>query len=186
MTTEKTAAADKAEAGLVTRPAITEPLSVHGRFEAVCIGADGKVKWVETFDNVVTTAGKNDMLDKYLGAGTTTAAIMGLKGTGTAVVGDTQASHAGWLEVGSANAPTYTAPRKTPTQTAASSGSKATTSTSFAMTGTGTVFGCFINVGGTTAIDNTTGVLYSAGDFSASRAVLNGDTINVTYTATLT
>jgi hypothetical protein len=51
------------------------------------------------------------------------------------------------------------------------------------MTGSGTVAGAFINVGGTSAIDNTTGILFSAGDFTAgSKTVTSGDTINVTYT----
>ena len=45
------------------------------------------------------------------------------------------------------------------------------------------VAGAFINVGGTSAIDNTTGVLFSAGNFTAgSKVVASGDTINVTYT----
>jgi hypothetical protein len=40
------------------------------------------------------------------------------------------------------------------------------------MTGSGTVAGAFINVGGTSAIDNTTGVLFSAGDFTAGAKVV--------------
>jgi hypothetical protein len=54
------------------------------------------------------------------------------------------------------------------------------------MTSTGTVAGCFINIGGSATKDNTTGTLFSAGDFSSSKAVVSGDTIAVTYTATLT
>ena len=51
------------------------------------------------------------------------------------------------------------------------------------MTGSGTVAGAFINVGGSSTIDSTTGVLFSAGDFTAgSKTVTSGDTINVTYT----
>jgi hypothetical protein len=51
------------------------------------------------------------------------------------------------------------------------------------MTGSGTVWGAFINVGGSTAIDNTTGVLFSIGAFTAGpKTVTSGDTINVTYT----
>jgi hypothetical protein len=56
----------------------------------------------------------------------------------------------------------------------------------FAITSTGTVAGCFINIGGSATKDNTTGTLFSAGDFSSSKAVINGDSIAVTYTATLT
>jgi hypothetical protein len=112
---------------------------------------------------------------------------MGLKGTGTADVADTQASHASWDEVGLANAPTYSGDRKTPSFSAAAAGSKTTSSAStFSITSTGTVAGCFINIGGSATIDDTTGTLFSAGDFSSSKAVVNGDTIAVTYTATLT
>jgi hypothetical protein len=141
----------------------------------------------EVFSNIITTAGKNDLLDKYLlGSAYTQTVRMGLKGTGAAAAGDTQASHAGWLEQGLANAPTYTGSRKTVTMGAAASGVSTSPSQSFAITSTGTVHGCMINNGGSATIDNTTGVLFSAGDFSASRAVINGDTLSVVYTLTAT
>lgn len=148
-----------------------------------------EVKWNDTIHNIVTTVGKNDMLDKYLAGSSYTAAIvMGLKGTGTAVIADTQASHASWLEQGLANAPTYTGNRPAPSLSAASSGVKSTSAAvSFAITSSGTVFGCFINASGSSTKDNTTGVLFSAGDFTGgSKAVTNGDTLNVTYSMTLT
>jgi hypothetical protein len=111
---------------------------------------------------------------------------MGLKGAGTPDVADTQASHVTWLEVGLANLPTYSGNRKTPVFSAASGGSKTTSSAVvFSMTGSGTVAGCFINIGGSATIDNTTGTLFSAGDFTAgSKTVTSGDTLNVSYTAT--
>jgi hypothetical protein len=142
----------------------------------------------EEFPNIVTTVGKNDFLDKYLlGSSYTQTIRMGLKGTGTAVAGDTQASHAGWLEQGLANAPTYTGNRKSVTMGSASAGVSTSPTQAFAITSTGTVFGCFINNGGSATIDNTTGVLFSAGYFSGgSRAVVNLDTLNVVYTLTAT
>lgn len=146
----------------------------------------------ETFPNIVTDLGSRDLLDRFFkGAAYTQTIRMGLKGTGTAVVGDTQASHAGWLEQGLANAPTYTGNRKDVTMNAASgagAGARASTcpTQAFAITSTGTVFGCFINNGGSATKDDTTGILFSAGDFSGgSRAVINGDTLNATYTLTL-
>jgi hypothetical protein len=140
--------------------------------------------WDDDIINVVTTVGANDVLDKYLAGSAYTAAVfMGLKGTGTAVIGDTQASHAGWLEQGGANAPTYSGTRKTPAFSAAAAKVKATSAAvAFTFTGSGTVFGCFINQGGTSAIDNATGILVSAGDFSnGSKAVVSTDVVNVTY-----
>jgi len=109
---------------------------------------------------------------------------MGLKGTGAVAAADTQASHSGWLEVGLANAPTYSGSRKTPSFSAASGTSKTTSSAvTFSITSSGTVAGCFINIGGSATVDNTTGTLLSAGDFTGgSRSVINGDTLSVTYT----
>jgi hypothetical protein len=88
--------------------------------------------------------------------------------------------------VGATNAPTYTAPRKTPSWGTASAGAISPTAAQvFAITSSGTVAGCFINVGGSSVIDNTTGTLFSAGDFTGgSKTVSNGDTLSVTYTAT--
>jgi hypothetical protein len=63
-----------------------------------CIGPDGKEKWSETFQNLVTTAGKTDIIDKYFKAsGYTAAWYLGLAGAGTKAVGDTLASHAVFL-----------------------------------------------------------------------------------------
>jgi hypothetical protein len=129
------------------------------------------------------------MLDKYLAGSSYTQTIrMGLKGTGTAVIGDTQASHASWLEQGLANAPTYSGNRPTPAFSAAAAGVKSTSSAvSFTFTGSGTVFGCFLNNGGSATKDDTTGVLFSAGDFTGgSKAVASTDVLNVTYSLTLT
>lgn len=174
------------EASVVYGPnrIVGELINLHGYYTVWCVGPDGIEKWRDTIENLVTTVGKNDFLDKYLkGAAYTQTIVMGLKGAGAAAVGDTQASHAGWLEVGAANAPTYTAPRKTVTMNAAAAGSSTSPVQAFAITGAGTVAGCFINNGGSTVIDNTTGVLFSAGDFTGgNKVVANLDTLNVTYT----
>ncbi len=102
---------------------------------------------------------------------------------------DTMSSHAGWLEAGNANTPTYTAPRKTAAWSAASGGSKALSSAlSFAITGTGTVKGAFMayGSGAVSTIDNTSGTLLSAGLFiGGDRAVINGDVLNVSYSMAL-
>jgi len=163
-----------------------EGLEMQGYYHAVCRDANGIIKWEDDIKNLVTTAGKSLTMDIVLGNTAAGAVVMGLKGAGTALVGDTQAIHTNWLEVGLANAPTYTAPRKTPTFNASVSGAKTTsTPVVFSITGSGTVTGCFVNIGGSTTIDNTTGTLFSAGDFTGgSKTVANGDTLSVTYTAT--
>lgn len=140
--------------------------------------------WERTDPNLVTNAGRNDILDKYWrGSGYTQTVVMGLKGTGSPAAGDTQASHAGWSEVGGANAPTYTGNRKAVTMGAASSQSSVSPQQTFAITSTGTVSGLFMNNGGSSTKDDTTGVLVSAVNFTGGDEVVNnGDSLLVTYT----
>lgn len=147
------------------------------RYRVECVGADGQVKWVEEFDNLVTTAGKNDILTKYFkGSGYTAAWYLGLKGTGSAAAGDTLASHAGWSEVNP-----YAGNRPAITFGTASGGSlAASAAVPYSITGSATVAGAFI----ASANTGTSGTLYSAGDFSVARSVVNGDTLNVTPTVT--
>lgn len=181
-------------AGLVTRPEHSDDLTITGVFVAECYDADGNLKWTDTFNNTVVTVGKNLILDQALAgsAYTVTGPYMGLISStsySSIAAGDTMASHAGWLEAGNANAPTYTSPRKTAAWNSASAGSKALSSSlSFAITGTGTIKGAFLvaGSGAVTTIDNTSGTLISAGLFSGGdRAVLNGDTVNVSYSLSL-
>lgn len=187
MTIDKMTATDLVQASTKYNTLPEDQMSIHGTYHAICYGADGQVKWEAPIENLVTTVGKNLTLDTVLGNSAAGAVVMGLKGTGTAVAADTQASHASWDEVGGTNAPAYSGNRPTPSFSAASAGSKTTSSAvSFSITSTGTVAGCFINIGGSATKDSTTGTLFSAGDFSSSKSVVNGDTIAVTYTATLT
>lgn len=171
----------------VTRNAgAAEQVGLEGVYVAECYDAAGNLKWSDVIENLTTNVGRASLNDAYLGNTAAGAVVMGLKGTGTAAYADTQASHAGWLEVGATNAPTYSGTRKTPAFSASTSANPAVKSTSaavvFTMTGSGTVAGAFINVGGSSTIDNTTGVLFSAGDFTAgSKTVTSGDTINVSY-----
>jgi hypothetical protein len=184
---DKATVLDAASSGLIARNGQAERLHAQGYFTAVCVGANGVEKWREGFPNTVMTLGKNDILDKFLKGATYTQTVrMGLAGTGTKEAADTQASHAGWLEVGLANAPTYTGDRKSVTFGAASGGVSTSPVQAFAITSSGTVSGCFLNNGGSATKDDTTGVLISAGNFTeGDRVVVNGDTINVTYTLTL-
>ncbi len=167
---------------------------IKGRYHIECIGADGNLKWSDDFDNVVATVGKNLALDTFLaGSGyTVTGPYMGLISSvsySAVAASNTMASHAGWIEAGAANAPTYTSPRKTCAWSAASSGSKALSSAlSFAITGAGTLKGAFIvfGSGAVSTIDNTSGTLLSAGLFSAGdRPVISGDTVNCSYSLSL-
>ena len=160
-----------------------ETVGLEGTYVATCYDANGVEKWSDTIHNLTTNVGRKNLMDSYFANSGGGAIVMGLGGangssTFTPAYTDTQSSHAGWFEVGGANAPTYSGTRKTPSFSAATSAAVV-----FSMTGSGTVYGAFINVGGSTAIDNTTGTLFSIGAFTAgSKTVTSGDTINVTYT----
>lgn len=166
-------------AGLVANPGMIEDSEApHFTYRVECVGADGQVKWAEEFRNLVTTEGKNDILDKYFkGSAYTAAWYLGLKGTGSAAAGDTLASHAGWSEV-----TPYAGNRPAITFGTTSAGSNTATAVSISCNASATVAGAFIGSVNT----GTAGKLYSAGDFAASRSVVSGDTLNVTPTVSVT
>lgn len=172
---------------------IVDELKLKGRYHVECLDADGKLKWAEDIDNVVTTIGKNLLLDTVLAgsAYTVTGPYMGLISSvswSAVNATDTMASHSGWTEAGSTNAPTFSA-RIICAWAAASAGAKALSAAlSFTMTGDGTLEGCFIvyGTGAVVTLMNTSGTLLSAGVFSGgSRAVLSGDTVNVSYSLSI-
>ena len=182
---EKAKATEAQSASLVAATGANETLSITGDYTVECIGADGQLKWSEEIKNLVVTVGKNFMLDTtFSGSSYGAAWFLGLVNGGTSPTynaADTMLSHTGWTEFTSYSNST----RPAPSWGSASSGSKATTATAFNINGSGTVAGAFMTTDDT--ISGTTGTLYSAGNFSGgSRTVASGDTLNVTYTATLT
>ena len=142
-----------------------------------------KLRWKDSFKNIVVTVGLNKLLDATFKTGLTSPAwYVGLKGTGSMVASDTMGTHSGWSEItpySDSNRPTFT-PGTIASGSVDNSASKAV----FNINTSSTVYGCFL-------VDNntkggTTGTLYGGGDFSSSRAVVNGDTLNVTVTLTQT
>jgi len=191
----------------VTRGAGSEEfLGIQGFYEVKCYDKDGNLKWEDKAPNLVTAVGKGALFDYYFGAtgtggGTASGAnYLGLVGSASAtanyVQSDTISSHTGWIEVGGTNAPAYTGNRQSPNWSAATNNgsaspsnivSKAASALTFSMTSSGTVFGCFINSGATASAtkDSTTGILYSAGNFTGgSKIVANGDSLAISYTTT--
>jgi hypothetical protein len=191
---DKMDAASSSDASVIRGGGTAETAHAEGVYLIECLAADGTVKWSETVPNTVATVGKNFALDTLLAgsAYTVTGPFIGLISSvswSATAAGDTMSSHAGWTEAGNANAPTYTAPRKTAAWSAASSGSKAlSSSASFAITGSGTIKGAFMvyGSGAVSTIDSTAGTLLSAGVFSGGDKVVgNGDTLNVSYSLAL-
>lgn len=158
-------------------PQLTEKLEApHFSFIFVCFDKHGKLKWHEVVRNLVVTVGRNNLLDTYFsGAGYTAGWFLGLKGAGAAALGDTLSSHTGWSEVNP-----YTGNRPSLAWSPASGASKSATTIVYTITAVGptTVAGGFL----TNQLSGTSGLLYSAGDFTAARAVSAGDILNVTPT----
>jgi hypothetical protein len=185
---EFSSAKDQVSATLVTRPGLGETVGAGGVYTVECVGPDGQVKWADSFHNLVMNGGLANMNGAYLaGSAQSTTWYLGLvtgPGSGTTfAAGDTLASHAGWTE-----STDYTGNRKAVTFGAATTANpsvitNSASPSSFAMNATATIAGAFLcNVD-----TGTSGVLFSAGDFTGGdKSVASGDTLNVTYTFSLT
>jgi hypothetical protein len=175
---------DRSMATIGRNAGIVEDVKASGYYTVECVGPDGEVKWTDTIENLVTTVGKNDLLDKYLAGSAYTATwylglISSTSYTTGPAAGDTAASHGGWTE----DTNYSNSNRPSPSFSSASSGSKGASAAAFNINGSTTIKGCFLISNNTKG--GTTGILYSAGLFSGGdKTVANGDTLNVTYTAT--
>ena len=191
---DKMNAAAVSAAALLIGAGLADAMFAKGVYTVECFDADGNLKWRDQFENTVMTVGKNLALDTFLAgsAYTVTGPYMGLiSSTSYSAISaaDIMTSHSGWLEAGNANAPTYSGSRKTAAWSSASGGSKSLSAAlSFSITGTGTIKGAFMTYGSgaSATVDNTGGTLLSAGLFSGGdRAVLSGDTVNVSYSLSM-
>jgi hypothetical protein len=139
--------------------------------------------WRDGFENLVVTAGLNEYLDATLKTGNASPAwYVGLKDTGTPQAGDTMASHGTWATItpySNASDPAWT-PGTISSGSEDNSGSKA----QFNINATDDVYGAFMKDDNSKG--GATGTLLGAGDFSSTRSVEDGDTLNVTITCSLT
>lgn len=185
---EFSSAKDQVSATLVTRPALGESVGAGGVYTVECVGPDGQVKWSDQFHNLVMNGGLANMNGAYFaGSAQTTTWYLGLvegPGSGTTfAAGDTLASHSGWTE-----STAYTGSRKAVTFGSATTANPSVITNSaspsaFAMNATATIAGAFL----CSQSSGTSGILFSAGDFTGGdKSVASGDTLNVTYTFSLT
>lgn len=173
----------KLAAGLVMRPEATFARKLSTHYTVECVGADGRVKWTDEFDNLVVDAGLNDSLDKHLkGSSYTAAWYVGLtEGSPTFAAGDTMSSHSGWVEEQDYSE----AVRQTLTlgSVSAKSVDNSASKAVFSINGSATVGGAFVASNSTKG--GSTGTLYGGGAFTGgNRSVVSGDTLNVTVTCT--
>ena len=163
-------------------PSAPSGVSAGGFFHVECVDRDGVTRWVDDTHNVVVNGALDSILNVYLRAvAAITTWYLGLvdnAGFTAFAVGDTMASHAGWVE-----SQDYTQATRNAWVPGASSGQTVTNGTTvdFSMNATKTIRGIFLN----SANDKggTTGTLFSTAAFSGgNQAVANGDTLKVTYT----
>jgi hypothetical protein len=190
MFNEKATSTDLVSSTVQKGKGVSEGLRGGGVFTVTCFDKDGNLKWEDKSPNLVVNVGLQDMNTKYFkGSGYTAAWYIGLYGAASSndpAAGDTMSSHAGWTEVtdySQATRPAATFGTATTADPSVidNSGSVAV----FSINGTATVGGAFLTSDNTKG--GTSGTLFSAADFQSpgDRSVVNGDTINVTYTFSL-
>lgn len=160
-----------------------ESVQIAQVYQVECFDKNGKLKWQDGFENLVTIAGRNKYLDATLKTGSLSPSwFVGLKDSVPAVAADTMSSHAGWLTLvpySNATNPTFV-PGVIANGSVDNSASKAV----FNIDATATVGGAFICDSATK--NGTTGILLGAGEFSTARSVISGDTLSVTVTCSTT
>lgn len=175
-------------AGLIARAASEHSANISHVYHVEC-WRGGVLVWQDDFNNLVTTVGKNKYLDSTLktGSGGTPAWYVGLVngpgGSNTYAAADTMATHAGWTESTAYSEGT----RQAFTAGTISGGSVDNNSAKavFSINGGATIGGCFMVDNSTKS--GTTGTLLGVGSFAGGdRAVISGDVLNITVTATIT
>ena len=176
-------AAHNPAAKLTRSPAgLLIPINPRGSWLITARDPDGNIIDQREWENVVTTAGENYLLDAGLDNQTQigTWYILLTDGTPTVNAADTLASHAGWAEVSA-----YTGNRVQWVGGAAAAGSidNSGTPASFSINADATTIG---GAGMCSVATGTAGTLYSVGAFSGGDLVLNnGSTLDVTATFTV-
>lgn len=180
---ERGDARERNAARIIRNGGLVEAGGARGIFRAA-LTRNGQIVWEDEFNNLVFTAGKNELLDKgFAGASYTAAWYMFLVDGASAPTfnaADTAASHAGWSE----NTGYSNATRPAISWAAADAGAKSSTGTAFNINASGTIAGAGVATNSTKG--GTTGIFYSGGAFTGgNRSVLSGDTLTVTWTGSL-
>lgn len=186
MINNKAASTDKASASIEKGVEVGSKTYAHGTFIVECFDKDGNKKWDSKAPNLVVTEGAQYMNDTFFdGVSYSAAWYLGLiQGPTSATItgADTLASKA-WTEVTG-----YTGNRKAVTFGSATNADPSVINNNaspsqFIMNTSTNVVGAFL----TTVATGTSGVLFSASNFQApgNRAVVSGDTLNVTYVFSL-
>ena len=190
---------DNATITLNAGASANETVGIEGVYHVECRDKDGNLKWEESFPNLVVAAGKQLLLDTLLKGSSysVNGPYLGLTNASlTPAATDTMATivptyeFTNYTVLGSAVRGTAVFASATSTGTTPSN---VTTSAASAITYTitgagGTVYGCFLvtGSGASSTQGNTSGTLYSVGNFSTAKITTAGDTVAVTYSTTAT
>jgi len=190
---------DHAVATLQAKASIPEGMGIEGWYHVVCRDKDGNIKWEEEFPNLVVAVGKQLMLDTLLKGSSysVTGPYLGLLNASiTAAATDTMSTivpskeFVNYTVGGSAVRGTAVFASSTSTGATPSNVTSSTaTAVTYTITGSGgTVYGCFLvlGTGASSAQSNTSGTLYSEGNFSTAKTTTAGDTVSVVYSTTAT
>ena len=196
---EKQGFGDQAVVTLQTKGMADETVGMEGVYHVECRDAAGNLKWAEEFPNLVNAGGKELMLNTLL-RGVSYSVVgpfLGLiSGSGATFAASDTLSTKTWTEFanytvggsavrGTAVFAVATSTGTTPANVTTSSA----TAITYTITGAGgTVGGCFLvtGSGASSTINNTSGTLYSAGNFTTAKITTAGDTVSVTYRTTAT
>ena len=166
---------------------ISQRFGIGGIFEAWCYDRHGNLRWHDVAKNIIPTAGLNDILNIYYGAGSQTATwYMGMvDNAGFSAFGatDTMGSQAGWAET--VNTSLTSRPIWTPAAASAGSVSNGSAVT-FNMnpSPTCTIRGFFICSNNT--LGGTSGILSPEAALTSPQLCNNGDVLKVTYAVNAT
>ena len=190
MMNEQSKAVDTVGATITRTVGAGDNAGAAGVYHIECIGPDGQVKWTAECPNLVVNQGLQDMNAKYF-TGTTYSAtwyigLYGSASTNNPVAGDTAASHSFTEVTPYSNATRPACTFGTPTTANPSVATNSASPASYTINATSTVGGAFLISNSTKG--GSTGVLFSASDFTSpgDRSVASGDTLNVSYTFSLT
>ena len=189
---------DSAEITMQANAVIPEGMGIDGYYHVECRDTQGNLKWNEEFPNLVVAVGKQLMLDTLLrtsGTYTTVGPFLGLINNSTTFAAADTMTSKSWTELttytvggsgvrGTAVFAASTSSGSTPSNVTTSTA----TAITYTMTGSATVYGCFLvtGSGAVSTLSSTAGTLYSEGNFGTAKTVTSGDTVSVTYSTTAT
>lgn len=175
-----------ARAELIKRLGAVDRARFGGVFKVDCYGADGILKWSETCHNIVTDEGLDDILEQYFKGSSYTALwhavpidVITAPAAANTYVNTMSDANLEFIGYSEGNRQVWT-PGTVTSQSVDNSASKAV----YSITATATIYGAAMVDLVTKGNNAASNIMYCRADFASSRAVVNTDTLEITYTVT--